>query len=56
MSYDKVAKVNIEKIIGTKQVIKAIKNGEAKEVIMLVTQINILLAKCHMSRKITMFP
>ncbi|PWU67479.1 MULTISPECIES: 50S ribosomal protein L7ae-like protein [Gracilibacillus] len=33
MSYDKVAKVNIEKIIGTKQVIKAIKNGEAKEVI-----------------------
>ncbi|SES19963.1 large subunit ribosomal protein L7A [Gracilibacillus ureilyticus] len=33
MSYEKVAQVNIEKIIGTKQVLKAIKNGAAKEVI-----------------------
>jgi len=33
MSYDKVAQVNTEKIIGTKQVSKAIKNGEANEVI-----------------------
>ncbi|GAA0304569.1 large subunit ribosomal protein L7A [Gracilibacillus halotolerans] len=33
MSYDKVAQADAEKIIGTKQVIKAIKNGEAKEVI-----------------------
>ncbi|MFC4405017.1 50S ribosomal protein L7ae-like protein [Gracilibacillus xinjiangensis] len=33
MSYEKVAQVNIEKIIGTKQVLKAIKNGDAKEVI-----------------------
>ncbi|MFC4389214.1 50S ribosomal protein L7ae-like protein [Gracilibacillus marinus] len=33
MSYEKVTQVNTEKIIGTKQVLKAIKNGEAKEVI-----------------------
>ncbi|MDX8047378.1 50S ribosomal protein L7ae-like protein [Gracilibacillus sp. S3-1-1] len=33
MSYEKVAQVNTEKIIGTKQVLKAIKNGHAKEVI-----------------------
>lgn len=33
MSYDKVAQADAEKIIGTKQVIKAIKSGEAKEVI-----------------------
>lgn len=33
MSYEKVAQVNTEKIVGTKQVLKAIKNGYAKEVI-----------------------
>ena len=33
MSYDKVAQANIKKIIGTKQVSKAIKNGQVNEVI-----------------------
>lgn len=33
MSYDKVAQADADLIIGTKQVIKSIKNGEAKEVI-----------------------
>ncbi|SHN36990.1 50S ribosomal protein L7ae-like protein [Gracilibacillus kekensis] len=33
MSYEKVAQINTDKIIGTKQVLKAIKNGQAKEVI-----------------------
>ncbi|WP_163539041.1 50S ribosomal protein L7ae-like protein [Gracilibacillus sp. YIM 98692] len=33
MSYEKVAQEKVEKIIGTKQVLKAIKHGFAKEVI-----------------------
>ncbi|UOQ49462.1 50S ribosomal protein L7ae-like protein [Gracilibacillus caseinilyticus] len=47
MSYEKVAQVNTESIIGTKQVLKAIKNGYAKEVIIASD------ADPHITSKIT---
>ncbi|KAB8127622.1 50S ribosomal protein L7ae-like protein [Gracilibacillus oryzae] len=51
MSYEKVAQVNIEKIIGTKQVLKAIKNGEATEVIIASDADTQLMGKVSQAAK-----